>query len=643
MTGIGDQITIQNKALDIIWMNQPAKDIWGDVIDKKCYKVYKGLDVPCPDCYVETMFNEGRTVVSEQVDILPDGRRTPILVTSSPVRDAEGNIVAIVDVGKDITERKLLERKQREYAENLEKIVEKRKELEKQLKEYTENLEKIVEERTKALKESKGKLQAILTGIGDQITIQNKDLDIIWVNQPIKDIWGDVIDKKCYEVYKGLDAPCPDCYFETVFNEGKTVVSERVSVLLDGRSIPVLVTSSPVRDAEGHIVAVVEVFKDITERKLLEKKLKDYAENLEKIVEERTKALKESEEKLKAMLAGIGDQITIQNKALDIIWMNQPMKDVWGDVIGKKCYEAYKGLDERCPDCYFETVFNEGKTVISERVNILPEGRRSHILVTSSPVRDAEGSIVAIVEVAKDITERQELEQMKTQFINVAAHELRTPLSALKAHVELLEITSKNMNLPADVNRRIGIISRNAKRLAVLINNLLDYSHLEAGTIKPKMALGSLKTVAIQTVKEVFPLALKHRHILKLTTPKMLPFIYLDKEIIHRIFGNLLSNAIKYTLDGGTIDITLLEEAENLHVTVKDTGIGIAEEDLEKIFQPFHVADIPESVHFPSEFERTGLGLAITKRYVTMHGGKIWAESRIGEGSTFHMLLPKVK
>jgi PAS domain-containing protein len=118
----------------------------------------------------------------------------------------------------------------------------------------------------------------------------------------------------------------------------------------------------------------VESAKDITERKQLETQLKDYTDNLEKRVAERTKALKESEEKLNAILTGIADLITIQNRDLDIIWVNQPMKDLYGDIVGKKCYKVYKRLDEPCEDCYAEKVFNEGKTVISERESILPDG-----------------------------------------------------------------------------------------------------------------------------------------------------------------------------------------------------------------------------------------------------------------------------
>ncbi|MFX1521022.1 MAG: PAS domain S-box protein, partial [Promethearchaeota archaeon] len=153
------------------------------------------------------------------------------------------------------------------------------------------------------------------------------------------------------------------------------------------------------------INAIAERVGKIITRVQAEEKLKEYAENLEKMVEERTKALEESEERLKAILSGIGDLITIQNKDLEIIWANQAIKDIWGDIIGKKCHEVYKCLDEPCPQCTAEMVFSEGKTFVSEQTVIDPDGKPMNTLVTSSPVRDAEGKIVATVEVVKDITE----------------------------------------------------------------------------------------------------------------------------------------------------------------------------------------------------------------------------------------------
>ncbi|WP_287587719.1 PAS domain S-box protein, partial [Candidatus Borrarchaeum sp.] len=358
----------------------------------------KGLNafqLVVPEDHEKLKENITRLIKGEEIGIneytarRKDGSKYPVAIHSSVIRDNEGKSVGLRGIIINITEHKRADEK---------------------IKNYAENLEKMVEERTKALRESEGRLQAILTGIGDLITIQNKDLDIIWANQPIRELWGEIVGRKCYEAYKGLTVPCPDCTVKKVFKEGKTTVTEQISTIPDGTQMHVLVTSSPVRDAKGEIIAVVEVDKDITERKKLERELKNYTENLENIVEERTKELKEAEAKQQAVLKGIGDLITIQNKELDIIWANQPIKEHWGSVVGKKCYKVYKCFDERCPQCTVEMVFNEGKTFVSEQVVINPDGKPMNTLVTSSPVRDADGKIVAVVEVVKDITERKKLE-----------------------------------------------------------------------------------------------------------------------------------------------------------------------------------------------------------------------------------------
>ncbi|MCK5587654.1 MAG: PAS domain S-box protein, partial [Candidatus Lokiarchaeota archaeon] len=478
-----------------------------------------------------------------------------------------------------------------------------------------------------ALSESEEKLLGILAGIGDIITIQNKNLDIIWVNQPVRDLWGDVIGKKCYTAYKGLDAPCPDCTAEKVFNKGKKYVSDQTVVKLDGSSMHTLVTSSPVRDAEGNIVAVVETVKEITEQKKLET------------------ALKESERRYRGLYESSVDGIASADLNGTFIECNQAYADMLGYTKEELRYKTYWELSPKkwrdiTARIHREQVFKRGYSNEYEKEYIRKDGTVFPISIRTWVIKDDDGNPLGTWGIIRDITERKKVDQMKSQFVNLAAHELRTPLSALKAHVELLDMKSKGMDLPEDINRRIGIIMRNAKRLAVIINNLLDYTRLEAGTMKIKKNLGSLDVVVSQVVNEVIPLAKKNNHELNLHTPEMLPLIQMDKEMIRTVFNNLISNAIKYTPDGGKIEVIIREDDDQLHATVRDTGIGIAEEDIEMIFHPFHVADIPESVRFKTEFERTGLGLAIIKEYVKMHGGYIWVESQIGEGSSFHVILP---
>ncbi|MFX1466592.1 MAG: PAS domain S-box protein [Promethearchaeota archaeon] len=753
LTGIGDIIGIHNKDLDVIWINQAARGLYGDIVGKKCYMAYKGLTKPCPECTVEAVFNEGKTVVTEQSHMNTNGTNSNVLVTSSPVRNAEGNIFAVVEVAKDITELKNLET---------------------QLKDYTENLENLVEERTKALSDSEEKQKAILAGIGDLITIQNEKLDIIWANESTQDIWGDVIGKKCYETYKGFDKPCPECTVETVFTEGQRFASEQTVRRLDGSWMNTLVTSSPMKDAEGNVVAVVETIKDITGRKELEnalkdseeryrglydssidgiisldseghiiecnqafaemvgyrkeelrdinifnitpkrwykaskenhrqllelgyaeefekeyikkdgttvpvairgwpiknqegeiigiwgiirditaqkqaeEKIKEYTENLERIVEQRTSDLKDSEERYRGLYESSIDGIVSTDLEGNIIDCNQALADMIGytkqDLNKMNLFELTpKKWHAKISKIIKNQIIQRGYSDEFETEGIRNNGVIFPVSTRSWVIKDQEGKAMGMWAIVQDITEKKKMEKIKSQFINLAAHELRTPLSAMKAHVELLKIKSEHgyWELPNEVHDKIKIITRNADRLAALINNLLDYTRLEAGTRKIKQESGSLDTIIGQVINEVLPIAKIHGHTLELHSPNQLPQIQIDEDMIRSVFTNLLSNAIKYTPDGGMIEVKILEEEFNLHVSVKDTGIGIPENEFEKIFQPFHVTDLSESSRLQSEFARTGLGLAISKEYVKLHGGSIWVESKVGEGSTFHVVLPK--
>jgi len=391
-------------------------------------------------------------------------------------------------------------------------------------------------------------------------------------------------------------------------------------------------------------------FLDITKRKYAVEEMKKYTENLEKLVEERTSELKESEERYRGLYESSRDGIAFTDMGQKVVDCNQAFADMLGytkeelyqftiwDITPSKWFDMNKKI-------FSKEVFSRGYSDEYEKEYIKKGGTIIPISARAFVIKDMEGTPTGSWGIVRDITERKKVDQMKSKFINVAAHELRTPLSALKAHIDLLKIKISRgfWSLPEEVKQKINIISRNADRLALLINNLLDYTRLEAGTLRIISELSSLENLAIETVKEINLLAKKHKHEITIITPESLPLMYLDKEKIKAIFNNLLSNAIKYSPEGGTTNVFLTEQDDNIHIMVKDNGIGIADDDKERIFQPFYVAavNITDRLQIQPEFERTGLGLAITKEYVKMHGGSIWVESQVGKGSTFHIILPK--
>jgi hypothetical protein len=532
---------------------------------------------------------EGHFTAQERKLVTRDGRIIKTILQAVPETDANGNIFGTRGMYVDITERKRAE---------------------------------------EALIESEERYHELYKSSIDGIASADLNGRFLDCNQAFADMFGYTKEELYQLTYWDLTPPewhdlTKNITTEQTLHRGYSDEYEKEFIKKDGTRIFVSLRAWRIKDKEGKI-STWAFIRDITERKRAED------------------ALRESEEKYSTIVEQGNDGIVIVQDGI-IKFVNPKMLELANlslEDLLEKPFIDYIASEQRefIMDLYKKRKSGKNVPYKYETEILLKDGKKLPVEINANIIEYK--GCPATLAILRDITERRKVDQMKTKFINTAAHELRTPLSALKAHVDLLEMKSKDVTLPEDIIRRIGIIARNADRLTVLINNLLDYTRLEAGTIKMRLELGSLESVAVQTIKEVLPLAEKHNHTLDLITPHPLPFIYMDKEIVHTIFRNLLSNAIKYTLDGGEIHVTIMDEEDNLHIMVKDTGIGIAEKDFEKIFQPFHVADLSASARFQSEFERTGLGLAITKEYVKLHGGSIWVESQLDEGSTFHVVLP---
>ena len=234
--------------------------------------------------------------------------------------------------------------------------------------------------------------------------------------------------------------------------------------------------------------------------------------------------------------------------------------------------------------------------------------------------------------VLRDVTELKRLEQVRREFVANVSHELRTPLASIKALVETLEAGAVDDPAVADdfLRRIVGEVDR----LAALVDELLDLARLESGrvTLHPE----SLDPADLlgRAVARLRPQTERARLTLELAVPPALPPVRADRARVEQVLLNLIHNAIKFTPPGGTITVGAAEDDRMLRVTVRDTGVGIAADELPRLFERFYKADKAR------RSDGTGLGLAIAKHIVQAHGGTIWAESRPGEGATFGFTLP---
>ena len=227
------------------------------------------------------------------------------------------------------------------------------------------------------------------------------------------------------------------------------------------------------------------------------------------------------------------------------------------------------------------------------------------------------------------------IDKMKTDFFSTVSHELRTPLTSIKEGTSLLmegiggEITEKQRKL-------LNIIAGESKRLIELVNSSLDLSKMEAGMMVFNFTKDDITPLIHKAAGEIEPLAMAKKIHLQVENYERLPLVKMDRERILQVLRNLLGNAVKFTPEGGEVRISAHREDGRVKVSVKDTGPGIPAENLTTIFEKFQQGPLKKS----KEMKGTGLGLALVKQIITAHGGKVWAESEPGQGSSFIFVLP---
>ena len=236
--------------------------------------------------------------------------------------------------------------------------------------------------------------------------------------------------------------------------------------------------------------------------------------------------------------------------------------------------------------------------------------------------------------VAERTKQLERASKHKSEFLANMSHELRTPLNAILGFTQVLQ-----QKLFGEVNDKqeeyLGDIHSSADHLLELINDVLDLSKVEAGQVELEKAHFSLREALERGVVMVRERAVKNGVQLTLEPNPEVDFVTADERRIRQVVFNLLSNAVKFTPQGGSIEVSSAQRNGEVLVSVADTGPGIAPEDLERIFEEFQQADIGSE-----QPEGTGLGLALSKKLIELHGGRIWVESQPGHGSTFTFTLP---
>jgi signal transduction histidine kinase len=229
------------------------------------------------------------------------------------------------------------------------------------------------------------------------------------------------------------------------------------------------------------------------------------------------------------------------------------------------------------------------------------------------------------------------LDHAKSEFVSIAAHQLRTPLSALKWAQQML-IEGEAGPITEPQKALLMQSQESVRRMVTLVNDLLAADHLEYGKVAYMMKPASVEETLELTVKEIQPLATEHHVTLDIDIGAKRTTSHIDQERIKEAFLNILNNAIKYTPEGGTVTIRANYGMGRILLTIADTGIGIPMADRDRLFEKFVRMENAKKV----DANGSGLGLFIVKKVIDAHGGKIWFDSVEGQGTTFYIELPVV-
>jgi len=347
----------------------------------------------------------------------------------------------------------------------------------------------------------------------------------------------------------------------------------------------------------------------------------------------------EKSNELEAILRGIGDGVIVIDPQLRLMMMNPVAAKIFDVVKAPQpgvrlpeivSNEALLGLAQ-------ETLADTGAPLIREITLERSGAQTATYQALASPVKGAQDQVHGVVMVLRDITSQKEIERMKSNFLSVVSHELRTPLHSIKGFVDIILMgkTGQINELQRDF---LTTVKESTISLQRLINDLLEFSRMEAGRVKLMPQMISVYDIAEKVVEQLTPLAQESRLTLINEVPEAIPFIEADPMRIEQVLTNLVSNAIKFTPAGGSIWVLAEDAGDQVHVAVKDTGIGIPEEEQDKIFQRFYQVDSSVT----RAYRGAGLGLTICKFIVEYHHGRIWVESKVNVGSTFHFTLPKI-
>jgi PAS domain S-box-containing protein len=416
------------------------------------------------------------------------------------------------------------------------------------------------------------------------------------------------------------------------------------------------------KELEDHQAAILNVLgdnkKDSEDIKLSRRAILNVLEDLEvnnAILEQKTVELELSEQNIlhtkaisDAILESIGDGLVVVNKEGKITYINQAFEKMVGwnseEVLGKHIVDVVPRESEKGdPVLFNERILNRvlsGQVVVADLTNPFYYIRKDKSRFPASSIVNPiilGKEIIGVVETFRDITREKEIDKAKTEFVSLASHQLRTPLSTINWYTEML-LAGDVGKLNSDQEKYLDEVYRGNQRMVGLVNALLSVSRMDLGTFVLEPEPTDVTLLVREVVNEQKPQIDQKKITLFPSFGTSIPLIQTDPQLLRIVVQNLLSNAVKYTPENGKIELSLalVNKNNTLLFKISDTGYGIPKIEQNKIFTKLFRADNVRE----KDTEGTGLGLYMVKSIIDNSKGKVWFESEEDKGTTFNVELP---
>lgn len=583
----------------IMLVNQKYCDITGysreELLQKRMQDITHPDDLPRNVELFQRLETEGKGFAVEKRYIRKDGSEVWVDNSVSPIRNAAGQVQSAVAVVLDVSDRK-----------------------------QAETALHISEAKFRAVFEQMYQFMGLLTPDGTLLEVNQAPLTFANVEHSAvigQPFWEFPSWKATAELQEIAKTACAQAGLGQFFHKEVSIPDA------NGQLYTFDVSAKPITAPESNqIVWLLVEGRNISTLVRLRGALR----------QEQERSLLEQERSLQLINSSVDGIVAFDANGCCTLW-NPAMKQLTGiqqeEAMGKSGMDVFSAFLDAKMMQSFALGTAETATVLDLHFIHLKTGQRQWVEARYSPLHDGDDTPHGGLMIVRDVTKQRELEWMKREFISIISHEIRTPLSSIRGSLGLVASGLLDDD-PETVKEMLGIANNNIERLVRLVNDILALNRLESGQVKLKKQWCDEAALVQQAFSNVQNLAHSNQITLQSSVSEIQ--IWADPDWLVQVLVNLINNAVKFSPAGTTVSVSTQTQTQQVFFQVTDQGRGIPTEKLETIFERFQQVDASDS----RQKGGTGLGLAICRLIVQLHDGRIWAESELGQGSTFCFTLP---